>query len=118
MSVVATDAHTLVERFPSGSGGGWPLRPLPQSASLLQLPATTLTLLSYRVQIPTPIKLGPRLPLLANSATKSGSSARVCRLGAETFCSSLIRPRQRIHLSSNRCVGQTLTIESPVVGFD
>ena len=37
----------------------WPLRPLPQSASLLQLPATTLTLF-YRAQIPSPTKLGPR----------------------------------------------------------
>ncbi len=41
------------------------------------------------------------IPLLANSATKSSTSARVGRLGAETFCSPPIRPLQ---LSSNRCV--------------
>jgi hypothetical protein len=49
------------------------------------------------------------VPLLANSATKSWSSARARRLG-ETFCSSLIRPLQHSHSSSNRCVGQTLTV--------
>ena len=65
------------------------------------------------------LKLKPRLrqnslrrtPLLTNSTTNCWTSARVRRLGADNSIFAVIRTLQHRPRLSNRCVGQTLTVQ-------
>src|ERR1019366_6924977 len=70
----------------------------------------------WRCRVP---KLKPRLrqnslrrmPLLTNSATICWTSARVRRLGADNFFSTVIQLSQHRQVSANRCVGRTHTLD-------
>ena len=62
-------------------------------------------------QTPTPAKLASPHTAAHKLPTNPCTSARVRRLGADNLFSTVIQLLQHRHVSANRCVGQTLTVQ-------